>query len=173
MKRSFRKKKTLTLMVSAAAMAVLLTGCGKPRIPKDWYEATLDYYREGFSSGWKNERDDLFIQEDLKKGSGDYGYLLRDLDGDGANEVLIGFNDGSDATKFCDVYIWHRDFGAMRVFTCGEGYYMYLCNDNVLRMDSWRGSETEIRYMVYDSGDNSWPIVDGGSEPLKLDLTEF
>ena len=50
---------------------------------------------------------------------------------------------------------------------------MYLCDDNVIRMDSWYGSETKIDYMVYDPEGDSFLIVDGGSNPGHFELKEF
>ena len=166
-----------------ALSALMLSGCGamgaalrenQRKIPEDWYTQTLDYYEEGVSSNWANERDDLYITDEEKNSK--LGYYLVDLDGDGALEVLIGIIDDSEATHFTDLYVWHGDLGAMRTFSgFGDGYYIYLCEDNVLRTDNWRGSETEIRYMKYDSVNNSYPIIDPAGEPapLKVELTPF
>ena len=151
----------------------LLVSCGSYFIPPNWYDETLAYYEEGFRSGWKNETEDMYISDELKDESIEFGYLLKDLDGDGADELLIGIIDDSDETKFTDICIWHRDFGAFRVMSTGEGYYMYLCDSNIIREDSWYGSQTKTRYMRYESKDNSFEIVDGAGKPLKVELTSF
>ena len=57
--------------------------------------------------------------------------------------------------------------------SAGEGYYMYLCDSDIIREDSWYGSHTKTNYMRYDSKDNSFLIVDGGSKPKKVELTGF
>ncbi len=153
--------------------ALLISGCSFSPKPATWYEPTLDYYKEGFESGWANEDPKLFISDEMKDTGNSFGYLLKDLDGDGLNELLIGIKDDSDETKFTDVYIYHSDLGPYRVLSGGEGYYIYLCDDNVIRMDSWYGSETEIKYMSYDSNDNAFLIIDSGSKPGKYELTDF
>ena len=165
--------KKIILCLLTLSITFMLTGCFEKKVPDHWYDATIDYYREGFKTGWKNEKPDLYILDELKEKDKKFGYLLRDLDGDGAPEVLIGIIDDSNETKFTDVIIWHKDFGAHRSLNTGDGYYIYLCDDNVLRMDSWYGSETNISYMIYNSENNSFLNVDGGSKPQKVELTEF
>ena len=115
-----------------------------------------------------NEDENVYLEEDtLDK---DY-----DLDEDGVDELLIGFNDGSTATKFTDVLVWHSDLGAYKLLGGGSGYYIYLCAGNVLAVDSWYGSQTERTFMTWNSKTNSFPHVDGEGKylPMKWDLTEF
>ena len=166
-------KKLAKVCVTILMMVLLLTGCGKKEQDKNWYLGTLNYYTEGFQTGWKNETSDFNISDEMKDKNNKFGYLLKDLDGDGIDEFLVGIIDDSAETKFTDIVILHRDFGPFRSFSTGEGYYMYLCDDNVIRMDSWYGSQTETRYMEYNSEENSFPIVDGGSKPQKCELTPF
>ena len=142
-------------------------------VPDDWYEETLKYYKDGFSSKFSNERSDLSISDEMKDENNKFGYLLRDLDDDGDDELLIGIIDDSAETKFTDLYIWHTDFGARRTFSKGEGYYMYLCEDNIIREDSWRSSETEGRYMKFNGKDNAMTILDTTATPQKFELTPF
>ena len=101
--------------------------------------------------------------------------IQTDLDEDGVDELLIGFNDGSTATKFTDVLVWHSDLGAYKLLGGGSGYYIYLCAGNVLAVDSWYGSQTERTFMTWNSKTNSFPHVDGEGKylPMKWDLTEF
>ncbi len=164
-------KRNAVKLASLCLSVFILGGCSN--IPKDWYDATVDYYREGFSSGWANEDPKLYITDEMKDPDNKFGYLLRDLNGDGAYELLIGIIDDSEETKFTDLYIWHSDFGAFRSLNCGEGYYMYLCDGDVIRMDSWYGSQTKIDYMEYNPEGDSFIIVDGGSNPGHFELTEF
>ena len=166
-------KNQIKFLAITLASVILLAGCSlKKPVPKNWYDVTLETYREGFRTGWKDEQG-LNITDEQKDPNNKFGYLLRDLDGDGASELLIGIIDDSTETKFTNIIIWHRDFGARVVFTTGEGYYLYLCDNNVIRQDSWYGSETQTQYMVYNSDENSFPIVDGGSNPQKVTLTPF
>ena len=112
------KRVLVTILVVTMLVTALpgLTGCKIK--PKNWYQATLDYYSEGVKSGWANEDPSLMlnISDDLKTTSSNkqIGYLLVDLDEDGTDELLIGFNDGSNATKFTDVIVWHSDMGAFK-----------------------------------------------------------
>ena len=170
---TYMKRMIINLMAAGLAM-VFFCGCEfKPPIPADWYEVTLDYYKTGFETGWANEDPSVWISDEMKDPDNSFGYLLTDLDGDGADELLIGLMDDSEVTKLTDIYIWHRDIGSFRIMTGGEGYYMYLCEGNVVRVDSWYGSETKTEYMTYDSSDNSFLIIEGPAEPLKIELTEF
>lgn len=166
------KKSGLVLALMISVMS--LNACGKTRIPDKWYDATLDYYKEGFETGWKNEEPSLYISDEMKDKKNHFGYLLKDLDGDGADELLIGIIDDSTETKFTDVYIWHRDVGAFRILNGGEGYYIYLCG-GVVRVDSWYGSETKTEYMKYDSENNSFLHItsDEPVHPGKYELTPF
>ena len=75
-------KKRLVRLVLSGLTALTLCGCSLglgSRVPADWYEGTLEYYREGFSSDWANEREDLFIHDEMKDPNNKFGYLLRDL----------------------------------------------------------------------------------------------
>ncbi|MCR5799872.1 MAG: hypothetical protein K6G69_07345 [Lachnospiraceae bacterium] len=170
-KMSVKKRMISFLMCTILLMA--LTGCG-PRNP-NWYLSTVNAFKEGYNTGWKSDQgiDGLYLVDEEKDQSEEFGYLLRDLDGDGINELLIGIMDDSPETKFVHVVIFHSDLGPYSVFNAGDGYYMYLCDANTLRMDSWYGSETKTEYMVFDSKDNSFLIVDGGSKPQKIELTSF
>ena len=156
-----------------------MTGCTRKSRLKDWYNVSLDVYREGLKTNWANEEEykSLNIADDLKGNDPNkkIGYLLVDLDNDGVDELLVGFNDGSTATKFTDVLVWHSDFGAYKLLGGGSGYYIYLCAGNVLAVDSWYGSQTERTFMTWNSKTNSFPHVDGEGKylPMKWDLTEF
>lgn len=174
-------KRTLAaiLVVAFFVTAIpVLTGCRiKPK--KDWYKQTLDYYSEGFRTGWANEdpSSDLYIADDLKNYDPDkeYGYLLVDLDGDGIKELLIGFNDGSTATKFTDVIVWRFGSGANKSLGGNNGYYVYLCAGNVLAEDSWYGSQTERKFMKWNSETGFFNVIDGEGKylPMKWELTKF
>lgn len=166
------------LVVLLVFASVSVTGCFLKSKPKDWYKESIEFYREGLNTGWANDDPDLRlnISKDLKdQHNKQIGYLLVDLDKDGVDELLIGFNDGSSATKFTDVIVWHSDFGAYKLLGGGEGYYIYLCGSNVLAVDSWYGSQTQREFMTWDSKSNSFPVIDGEGKylPKKWDLTPF
>jgi len=173
------KRTLVTILVVTMLVTALpgLTGCGNKR--KNWYKETLEYYTENIKNGWTSEDPSLRlnISKDLKepKSNMELGYLLVDLDKDGTDELLIGFNDGSSTTKFTDVIVWHKDFGASKLIGGGEGYYVYLCASNVLAVDSWYGSKTERKFMTWNSKSNSFPVIDGEGKylPMKWELTSF
>lgn len=173
MKRVIAAVLTVSFLLSAA----VLSGCR--RIPKDWYKATLDYYSEGMNTGWANEDPDnkVDVSADLKvlDAARTYGYLLVDLDGDGVDELLVGFNDGSNTTKFTDVIVWRRGVGAYKVLGGSGGYYVYLCAGNVIKEESWYGSATESTYMTWDSKKGVFTVIDGEGKylPKKWNLTGF
>lgn len=172
-KREQMMKKTLMKAVAILILLPVVTGissCSKG--PKDWYNATLEYYTEGFSSGWANEEDDMSISDEMKDPGNTFGYLLTDLNGDGIDELLIGLVEESGFTKFTDIIIWHTDLGAYRVISCGNGDYCYLCNDNVIMQDSWPGTENTTDYMRFDN--NVFTILDEGQYyPKHVELTVF
>ncbi len=170
-------RKFISIMLIVATV-MLIASCGsRSKVPEGWYQDTLDYYAEGFRTNWANEKRELHdpvIGTDLKDPRNKFGYLLIDLDGDGGEELLIGIMDNDAHTKFTDVYIWHSDLGAFQIMSKSEGYYAYLCNGNVLRVDSWYGSQTETQYMAYNSDNNSFTILnDTKYIPMKIELTEF
>ena len=174
MKRAIATILTVSFLLSAVAM---LSGC-KPK-HKKWYKSTIDYYSEGLKTGWANEDPDRqpHISSDLKvlDAARTYGYLIVDLDGDGVDELLVGFNDGSTATKFIDVIVWRTGVGPYKILSGNDGYYVYLCGGNVVRSDSWYGSETESTYMVWDSEAEYFTVIDGEGKylPMKWELTGF
>ncbi|MCR5804869.1 MAG: hypothetical protein K6G47_11465 [Clostridia bacterium] len=150
-----------------------LTGC---RPDKDeWYKEAVEYYRQGVLYGKEGNSRQLDISpEILGKGKG-VGYLLHDLDGDGRAELLIGFNSAGGITKFTNVVVRHSDLGPYSLLGGSNGYYIYLCNDDVLRVDSWYGDETKVEYMKFDSKSNSFEAVNGAGKysPKQWKLTEF
>jgi len=158
-------------ILSLVLACIFLTGCGH-FAPKDWYKDTLKYYEEGFGSDWKTERSDLRVCDEMKDKKYKFGYLIIDLDNDGTDELLLGFNEDG-VTKFTDLYIWHSDIGAFRIVSSGYEYYMYLCDDNIIREDSWYGSNTKTRYYKFISKDNALLNVDSGSLPRECELTYF
>ena len=164
------------LMVSFMLSVVAgLTGCLKP--PKNWYKDVVAFYSEGIKTGWANEDTNTRweVADELKDPNNDIGYLIVDLDGDGTDEMLIGFNDGSTATKFTDVIVFSFGTGPNRLMNGTNGYYIYLCSSNVLCNDSWYGSQTKRDFMKWDGKNSYFTVIDGEGKylPMKWELTEF
>ena len=173
------KKAPVTILVVTVLVIFIscATGCW---VRKNWYQSAVDYYTEGIRTNWANEDPSprLKVSDELKTKSPDrqLGYLLKDLDGDGIDELLIGFNDGSTYTKFTDLIVWHSDYGSYKALSGTNGYYILLCDGNVIRADSWLGSETKMDYMKWNPKTNAFTIVDGEGDkylPLKWELTPF
>ena len=169
------KKAASTILIFALLVSIVagMTGCR--RVPKDWYKSTLEFYGNGIKNGFTDEPRNLHVAEELKNSAYKKGYMLYDLDGDGTDELLIGLIDGGSYTKFTSIIVYHSDLGPYCLLSGGGGYYYYLCASNVIRGDSWRGSETETRYMTFNSKSNSFTIIDGEGKymPMKWELTEF
>ena len=166
-------KKVITKVLAAAlllSVCIGTAGCGKKQ-KNEWYKGALEYYGEGIRNGFTENDRQLNVAEDLRDKSKKCGYLLKDLDGDGVDELLLGLIENGIDTKFTSVVVRHRDFGAYCLLSAGGGNYIYLCADNVLRMDSYRGSE----YMTWSPKTNSVSKVDGEGKylPLKWELTAF
>ncbi|MBR1796814.1 MAG: hypothetical protein IJ757_02175 [Clostridiales bacterium] len=169
-------RRFVAVLLAVVGMTASFTGCLKRHVPKGWYEDAIAYYQDGFNNNWSNidpERH-LNVSNEQRNPAIKFGYLLKDLDGDGAEELLIGIIEPSGATKFTDVIVYHYDLGEYDLLSGGEGYYIYLCNGDVLRVDSWYGSETQSKYMRYDSSDSTFPYVtEGNYAPMRFELTPF
>ncbi len=164
---------TILAVVLLVTGAVQMTGC--KRIPKDWYKRALEFYGNGIKNGFGEENEYLYVCDELKNPAYKKGYLLRDLDGDGTDELLIGLIEDSSYTRFTNVVVFQTGVGTFSKLSGGNGYYIHLCASNVLRVDSWYGSKTDMRYMTYDSKDASFLIIDGEGKymPMKWELTPF
>ncbi|MBQ8979827.1 MAG: hypothetical protein IJ080_08755 [Oscillospiraceae bacterium] len=185
--------KKLTALAVAIASAVILGGCyGNRRAaenvfehltppPSDWYKETVGYYENGAKTGWKDESLYGDVSAELKDPDNHAGYYLADLNSDGTDELLIGFTEGGE-TKFTDVYIYHPDLKdhVLNSFkAAGDGYYIYLCEGNVLRHD-WEypgKKEPQSDYMKLAKDPVSgWPMQDYDSDPpkpVRCDLKTF
>ena len=172
-------KKVVSTVLTVVMLALLIpgiTGCTKPS--KDWYKSTLDAYRTAIQNGSSElalESGDFVFAAELLDKNNEVGYMLVDLDGDKTNELLIGFNDGSNVTKFTDVIVWKTISGPDQVLSGTNGYYTYLCASNVVCHDSWYGSNTERNFMTWDGKGCVFTYIDGEGKylPMKWELTSF
>ena len=164
---------TLALMFLLSIQGCKMTDDIKAYVPDEWYKETLESYKNGFACGWKSNPDNINVSDEMLDEKNKFGYLLVDLNGDGYDELLIGLMDGAKETKFTDLWIWHVNFGATNSFHCGDGYYMYLDDNKVIKMESWYGSETKIEYMKYNKEDEAFTILEDGGKSENFTLTEF
>ena len=167
------KKYKILLAALLAGIVLALCVHGYMLAPKDWYRMTVRYYQDGYASGWANERVDIKVYPVLKNRPAKSGYLLTDLDGDGDDELLIGFTDIAGATRFTDVFVWNRKDGAYHALTRGEGCYIYLCADNILRVDTSDGVQIHSRFLRFNHKSNSFEEVDGTYPPRIVGLQSF
>ena len=170
------KKAVAMVMTAAILVSVVIgsTGCASKK-KDEWYKGALAYYGEGVKNGFAKEDRQLVVAGDLKDKSNKCGYLLKDLDGDGVEELLIGLIDNGIETRFTSVVVRHRDLGPYCLLSAGGGNYIYLCADNVLKMDSTFGSSGKNDYLKWNSRSNSFSKVEGEGKylPLKWELTAF
>jgi len=169
------KRVTAVAMMVTMLLSVVFGSAGCKNPNKEWYKGALEYYGNGIKNGFGEELSNLHVAKDLKKPENKCGYLLRDLDGDGIDELLIGLIDDGIETKFTSVVVRHSDLGPYCLLSGGDGYYIYLCSNNVLRVDSWYGSATKKEYMQFDHKSNAFTIIDGEGKylPMKWELTAF
>lgn len=171
-------KRILSTVLSVTLLALMIPGLsGCRRIPKDWYKESIAYYSEGVKTNWANEDKSLRlnISAELKNNSLQRGYLLRDLDGDGIDELLIGFNDTATYTKFTDVIVWHSDLGASQLLGGTNGKYIGLCASNVLSVNTYGSIKDQVEYMKWNHKSNAFDVIDGEGKylPMKWELTPF
>ncbi len=169
-------KKTLKKVIVATlsfGMIFATTGCGK-KAPDNWYEEVRQYYQDGFDDGWTHNVTQIVMKEEYKDKSLKFGYYIIDLDGDGTDEFLIGYDNGTKPTIFTDVFIYHSDFGPHDIFSGGNDIIYYLCDDNTIYEEFYMGSVPYTRYLKCQAGeDNSFLEVDSGGEFRTVQLTYF
>ena len=166
-------KRTLSTILTVAFLLALIPGVTScKRVPKNWYEQTLEYFRDGVKNGFKEEYRNMHIGNDIKDKNNHVGYLLVDLDKDGVDELLIGLIDNSPSTKFTNVIVMHSDLGPYSLLSAGNGSYISLCYDGVICMDDSRNNQ---EFMRWNQKDNAFTIIDGEGKylPMKWELTEF
>jgi len=191
------------LVILTLLMVTVCAGCGnKNKVPKEWYKDSIAYFETAVNNGWDNAdpekynvkesvRSSAYVvgadgqkrtsavtigPEEYRDSSNKFGYLLKDLDGDGAQELLVGLINDAPQTQFLDLCVWNSDFGATHVMSCGDGNYMYLCDNGMLIKESSFGGTTRIEAMKYSSENNSFAVIENGggiSTAGKFNLTPF
>ena len=170
-------KKTIALVMTASLIVAMLacsSGCMK-KVNKEWYLGALEYYQNGVRNGFTEKHSNLQVPAELEDKSNKCGYLLRDLDGDGIDELLIGLIDDSSQTKFTNVVVRHSSLGPYCLLSGSNGHYIYLCYDNVIYMKNQFVTADYTDYMVWQSKSNSFQHIEGEGKylPMKWDLTAF
>jgi len=191
------------LVILTMLMVAVCAGCGNENIiPKEWYNDSIAYFETVVNNGWdkadpekynvkESVRTSAYVvgadgqkrtsgatsgPEEYRDSSNRFGYLLKDLDGDGAKELLVGLINDAPQTQFLELCVWNSDFGATHVMSCGDGNYMYLCDNGTLIKESRIGGATKTEAMKYASENNSFEVIENGggiSTAGKFDLTPF
>ena len=190
MKMGYDQMKRAGTIAAAVLALVMFSSCGIDDIddladimdrlnrkpPENWYGSLLDYYVYGASDGWKNEELYGDLSKEIRDGSNRMGYCLADLNGDGGDEFLVGFIDDGDETRFASMWYYHPDLKRELSWSAEcEGYYIYICEGNVFRMDtSVPRDRSEYMIMSKDPADG-FPVqeYDDPPKPLKFELTPF
>ena len=162
---------TASLIVAVLACS---TGCAKSA-NKEWYKGVLEYYGNGVQNGFTEKHSNLNVPQELEDKSNKIGYLLRDLDGDGIDELLIGLIDDGYDTKFTNVVVRHSDLGPYCLLSGSDGHYIYLCSDNVIYMKNQYVTVDYTDFMRWQSKSNSFQHIEGEGKylPMKWELTAF
>ena len=170
-------KKAIALVMTASLIVAMLacsSGCMK-QANKEWYKGVLEYYGNGVKNGFTEKHSNLQVPSELEDKNNKCGYLLKDLDGDGIDELLIGLIDDSSQTKFTNVIVRHSSLGPYCLLSGSGGHYIYLCYDNVIYMKNQFVTADYTDYMVWQSKSNSFQHIEGEGKylPMKWDLTAF
>ncbi|SEP93993.1 hypothetical protein SAMN02910369_00934 [Lachnospiraceae bacterium NE2001] len=160
--------------VAVLAFGLLMTsGCGK-KAPDDWYMEVEQYFEAGFKDGWSHDVQSVIMKDEYKDKDLKFGYYVIDLDNDGTDEFLVGYDNGTKPTVFTDIFIYHSDFGPHEIFSGGNETIYYLCNDNTIYEEFYIGKTAYTKYMKCQAGsDNSFLVVESGGEPRIVPLTYF
>lgn len=175
MKKLLGKKmvKRTIATILAVTMMISASGCGN-KVPKDWYGEVRDYYTAAFKDDWSHDVKQIIMKEEYKDKSLKFGYYIIDLDKDGTDEFLVGYDNGTKPTVFTDIFIYHSDFGPHDIFSGGGDVYYYLCSDNTIYEEFYMGKEPMTQYLKCQAGsNNSFLVVEDGGEPIKVSLTYF
>ena len=176
-------KKAITTILTAALMLAMIpcmTGCKKS--PVIWYTGTIEFFRKAIYEDGPdyNENHSFKVAPELKNPNNEVGYLVKDLDGDGVEELLVGFNDGSPYTKFTSVVVMYPDLdiGAYELLSGTNGSYIYLCGaDNVIcTVNTFGVTAATTTYMQYEGGTKAeFNVIDGEGKylPTTWELTPF
>ncbi len=170
-------KKVIAMAMTAALIVAMLAcsaGCSKS-ITKEWYKGALQYYGDGIKNGFTEKHGDLQVPKELEDKSFKCGYLLKDLDGDGVDELLVGIMDNASETKFTNVVVRHSDLGPYCLLGGSDGHYIYLCNDNVIYMKNEFVTADYTDYLRWQPKSNSFLHIEGEGKylPMKWELTAF
>ncbi len=120
-----------------------ITGCSQ-------YDDILQKYIDGFRAGWdqgdfsENGLCYLAAHQDLSTA----GYYLKDIDGNGVDELFISGNTVGYTGMFWDLYTLSGD-NAVLVTTSGERDRYYLCVDNTIANEN-SGSAFLSGWVYYD-----------------------
>lgn len=166
-------KKVFSTILTVALLLALIPGVTSCKvIKKDWYAATLEYYRDGVKNGFKEEYQNHPIGRDLKDKNNRIGYLLIDLDKDGIDELLIGIIDDAPTTKITNVIVCHSSLGPYSLLSAGNGTYFGLCYDGVICSEEYGG---ELKYLKWNHKKDAFDVIEGDGKflPMKWELTEF
>lgn len=158
-------------------MILCLAGCGgKSKPSKNWYEQTIQNYKTGFSQNWSSGKDpfnnyvcDSYLDKNIT-----YGYIVMDLNKDGIDELLIGIVD-EDATKtvITDIIANKKDIGVYNLYNVGDYGELYILSDGRIRHDDrMTKGQVDTKYFEFTE-DCTFLSVDGGGEPMILNLTPF
>ena len=163
-------RKFMRLAASLLAASVLFTGCNAGSGGHGgWYEEIVDFYQDGYTThDWSEETTLIYASPEQKTALYNFGYLATDIDGDGTDEFLVGRLNTSP-TMFTNLYIWHND---LHEGTCLLGGTIYLCGDNLIRMD--QGDGTTV-YYSFNSSSNSFSYRTDvtNAQPMSYTLTPF
>lgn len=119
------------------------------------YRTVIQTYRSAIEEGWNMEQcsmEQISCLAAFVESPEDLGYALRDLDGDGAEELLI--TDGSE------IYSMHALFQDSTILWLSgmERIHYYLCEDGLIS-EVGSSSAAETTYTFYSFSNNTLDVI--------------
>lgn len=127
-----------------------------------YYNKLIETYRTAIREEWEQSELDKLdlgpLHYEPQPLSSDYGYELRDINGDGLPELVLGVYRDDVRAEICEIYAL-QDKEPVKVFENAIRTNINIYKDGTIRTDSSVRAGSMIQYMFYelnDDGTKQW-----------------